>query len=227
MKTVRSKAIVLRRTNYGEADRILQLLTPDGRRSVMARGVRKEKSKLAGGIELFAVSDVVIGEGRGDLGILTSAKLEQFYRHILEDYDRLQFGYQAIKLIARASETVDEPEWFDLLSEILMGLDVLTIPLPLIETWFYARYSALLGHELNLDLDVDGQKLEADVNYRYDAAEQGLRRVETGEVTSEHIKLLRLVATRPLKVLIQIGGVGVLLPQILMVVREHAAVDLA
>lgn len=68
MKTYRTKAVVLRRTNYGEADRILQLLTPDGRRSVMARGVRKEKSKLAGGIELFAVSDVVIGEGKGDLG---------------------------------------------------------------------------------------------------------------------------------------------------------------
>lgn len=227
MKTVRTKAIVLRRTNYGEADRILQLLTPDGRRSVMARGVRKEKSKLAGGIELFAISDIVVGEGRGDLGILTSAKLEQFYRHILEDYDRLQFGYQAIKLISRASETVDEPEWFDLLSEILMGLDVLTIPLPLIEAWFYARYASLLGHELNLDLDIDGEKLEADVAYRYDAGEQGLRRVESGEITSAHIKLLRLVATRPLKVLVQIGGVGALLPHILMVVREHAAVDIA
>ena len=189
MKTVRSKAIVLRRTNYGEADRILQLLTPDGRRSVMAKGVRKEKSKLAGGIELFAISDVVIGEGRGDLGILTSAKLEQFYRHILEDYDRLQFGYQAIKLIARASETVDEPEWFDLLSEVLMGLDVLTIPLSMIEVWFYTRYASLLGHELNLDLDIDGDKLLADAKYRYDAAEQGLRRVKSGEIMSEHIKL--------------------------------------
>ena len=55
MKTIRTKAIVIRRTNYGEADRILQLLTPDyGKVSVMARGVRREKSKLAGGIELFA-----------------------------------------------------------------------------------------------------------------------------------------------------------------------------
>ena len=61
MKTYRTRAIVLRRTNYGEADRVVQLLTVEGRRSVMARGVRKEKSKLAGGIELFAVSDVVIG----------------------------------------------------------------------------------------------------------------------------------------------------------------------
>lgn len=225
MKTFRTKAIVLRRTNYGEADRVVQLLTPDGRRSVMARGVRKEKSKLAGGIELFAISDVVIGEGRGDLGVLTSAKLEQFYRHILEDYDRLQFGYLVIKLISRASETVDEPEWFDLLSEILMGLDVATIPLPLVEAWFYLRYAALLGHELNLELDIDGQKLEADAFYRYDIAESGLRKVTNGELSGEHIKLLRLIATRPLKVLIQIGGIGDIIDVCLAVAREHAAID--
>ena len=224
---MRTKAIVLRRTNYGEADRIVQLITPDGRRSVMARGVRKEKSKLAGGIELFAVSDVVIGEGKGDLGVLTSAKLDHFYRHILEDYDRLQFAYTTVKLVARASETVDEPEWFDLLQESLAGLDVLTIPLPLIETWFYLRYASLLGHDLNLELDVDGEHLEVDVLYRSDMAEQGLRKVSTGELTSEHIKLLRLIATRPLKVLIQIGGVGALLSECLRVVREHAAGDIS
>lgn len=225
MKTTRTQAIVLRRTNYGEADRILQLLTPTGRQSVMARGVRKEKSKLAGGIELFAISDVVIGEGKGSLGVVTSAKLVQFYRHILEDYDRLQFGYLAIKLVTRASETVDEPEWFDLLSEILMGLDVLTIPLPLIESWFYGRYAALLGHELNLELDIEGQKLQADQMYRYDSAEQGLRAVNNGEISGEHIKLLRLIATRPLKVLVQIGGIGSLLADCLRLVREHAAID--
>lgn len=77
--------------------------------------------------------------------MLTSARLVQFYRHILEDYDRLQFGYVAIRLVARASETVDEPEWFDLLAEVLAGLDVLSIPLALIETWFYTRYANLWG----------------------------------------------------------------------------------
>jgi DNA repair protein RecO (recombination protein O) len=225
MKTFRTQAIVLRRTNYGEADRIVQVLTPDGRRSIMARGVRKEKSKLAGGIELFAVSDVVIGEGRGELGVLTSAKLEHFFKHILEDYDRLQFGYQAIKLVGRASETVDEPEWFDLLAETLAGLNVLTIPLPLIQTWFYIRHASLLGHEINLELDIDGKPLEADMAYRYDSGEQGLRPVPNGELTGDHIKLLRLVATRPLKVLVQVGGIGGLLGACLHVVEEHAAID--
>lgn len=226
MRTVRTKAIVLRRTNYSEADRIVQLLTPEGRRSVMAKGVRREKSKLAGGIELFAVSDVVIGEGKGDLGVLTSAKLEHFYRNILKDYDRLQFGYMAIKLVTRASDTVDEPEWFDLLQEVLAGLDVLTVPLSLVQTWFYLRYAALLGHELNLELDIEGGALQADSLYRYDIGEQGLRIAVNGEITGEHIKLLRLVSTRPLKVLVQIGGVGELLPDCLRLAEAHAAIDL-
>ena len=223
MKTITTRAIVLRRTNYGEADRILHLLTPEGRRSVMARGVRKEKSKLAGGIELFAITDVVLGEGKGELGILTSARLVHFYRHIIEDYDRLQFGYFVIQQITRASENVDEPEWFDMTADIFMALDAKTIPLALTQTWFYLRHAALLGHQLNLNIDTNGERLTADRTYRYDVGEQGLRELPQGELTAEHIKLLRLISTRSLKVLAQIGGIDDILPAILNVAREHAA----
>ena len=49
----RTEAIILRRTNYGEADRVISLITPDrGKISGIAKGVRKPKSKLAGGLEL-------------------------------------------------------------------------------------------------------------------------------------------------------------------------------
>lgn len=223
MKSIRTRAIVLRRTNYGEGDRILHLLTLEGRYNVMARGVRKEKSRLAGGIELFAVSDVVIGQGKGDLGILTSARLVHFYRHILEDYDRMQFGYEAIKQVSRASEMVNEPDWYDVLLEVLMALDSMTIERQLIETWFYLRHAALLGHELSLTHDIEGHPLRPDEAYRYDVAETGLRPVPGGELTAEHIKLLRLVSTRSLKVLAQIGGVSEILPDCWLVARQHAA----
>ena len=78
MSAERTQAIVLRRTNFGEADRILTLLTPLGQRGAMARGARREKSKLAGGIELFGVSDVVLQQGKIDLATLTSARLIHF-----------------------------------------------------------------------------------------------------------------------------------------------------
>jgi DNA repair protein RecO (recombination protein O) len=224
MKSLRTRAIVLRRTNYGEADRILQLLTPEGKRSVMARGVRREKSRLAGGIELFAICEVVIGDGKGEIGILTSARLVHFYRQIMTDYDRMQFAYNSIKLVNKASEMVDEPEWYDILAETLAGLDAHSIHLDIIQVWFYLHYSALMGYELSLWHDVNGEKLSADKAYRYNVAERGLQIVESGELRAEHIKLLRLIATRPLKVIVQIGGVDQIIGECLSVAREHAAI---
>lgn len=225
MKSERTRAIILRRTNYGEADRVVQLLTPLGRRSVMARSVRREKSKLAGGIELFAVSDIVIGQGKGDLGVLTSARLIQFYRHILEDYDRMQFGYEALKLVARASELVDEPEWYDVLAQVLAALDAMTVDLRLTQTWFYMRYADLLGHALGLEYDVEGRSLLAESNYRYDVGEKGLREIEGGVITASHIKLLRLIATKSLDKLAQIGGIGEVMNDCLLLARQHAAIE--
>lgn len=216
---------MLRRTNYGEADRILQLITPTGRRAVMARGVRKEKSKLAGGVELFAVSDVVLGKGKGDLNILTSARLVVFYKNILSSYERMEFGYEVLKQVARASEMVDEPEWYEVLDEVLAALDDLTVDIRLIRTWFYIRHSSLLGHELGLRLDVDGQKIEEGVRYVYDVAEQGLRQAEAGDVDSDSVKLLRVISVKPLHIVKQIGGIDDVIAICECVARAHAALD--
>lgn len=224
MSVERTRAIVLRRTNYGEADRILRLLTPLGQRNVIAKGVRREKSKLSGGIELFGISDIVINSGKGDLGILTSARLVQFYRHILEDYDRLQFGYEAINLIARASANIDEPEWYGVLSEVYMGLDVATIPLQLTQTWFYLHYAELTGYELNLERDVNGAPLDSKRTYMYDTGEKGLRPAEQGDIDANHIKLLRIMATKPISTIAQVGGVEAILPDCWLIARQHAAI---
>lgn len=224
MSVERTQAIVLRRTNYGEADRILKVITPQGQRSIMAKGVRREKSKLAGGIELFAVSDIVVQAGRGELGVLTSARLVQFYRHILEDYDKLQFGYEAINLVAKASSEIDEPEWFEVLSEVYKGLDTATVPLQLVQAWFYIQYAALNGYEINLSRDVSGNLLEATKTYMYDPVERGLRPSKQGDVTADHIKFLRIVSTKPLGTVAQIGGIEAILPDVWLISRQQASV---
>jgi DNA repair protein RecO (recombination protein O) len=224
MRSTRTRAIVLRRTNFGEADRVLQLLTPDGKLSVMAKGVRREKSRLAGGIELFAICDVVVTEGKGDLGILTSSRLVKFYSHIMEEYDRMQFAYDAIKMVTGASEMVDGSDWYEVLAETLAGLDALSVHIETVKTWFYLRYSAILGYELSLWHDISGDKLLSDKSYRYDVVERGLRLVKSGEISAEHIKFLRIIATRPLKVVTQIGGVEAILSDCLSVALQHAAI---
>ncbi len=224
MSTERTQAIVLRRTNYGEADRILTLLTPLGQRSVIARGVRRERSKLAGGIELFGVSDVVLQQGRGKLATLTSTRLVKFYREILSDYDRLQFGYEVIKLVARASRDIDESEWFDVMEQVFAGLNTASVPLQLTQTWFYLRYAALTGYDLSLERDVTGAKLNAEKTYMYDVSERGLRPSEQGEIMADHIKFLRLVANKSLETVAQIGGIDAILPDCWLLARQHAAI---
>jgi DNA repair protein RecO (recombination protein O) len=77
MKQQSTKAVILTRTDYGEADRIMTFLTPElGKVRAMAKGVRKPKSKLAGGIELFSVSDITYIVGRSELQTLVSTRLD-------------------------------------------------------------------------------------------------------------------------------------------------------
>lgn len=212
MKPIRTKAIVLRRTNYGEADRIIQLLTPDhGKVSVMAKGVRREKSKLAGGIELFAVSDVTLVSGKSDLWTLTGAKMDTFFAHIMADYERMQFGYEAIKQVSRVSEQVSDPAFYELLETCLESLNEPSILLDITVTWFWLQLAILQGQGLNLATDVNGMKLVEDKNYAFDADNMAFVFNDYGEFTTEHIKLLRLLSAQKPIVTSKVQGVTTLL----------------
>ena len=220
MKPFRTKAIVLRRTNYGEADRILQIITPEhGKLGVMAKGVRREKSKLAGGIELFSVVDITLHPGKGNLTTLTSARLDTFFAHILDDYDTLQFGYFVLKDIGKAAEIVHEPVFFDLCVRALTALNSPKVPLAITESWYRLQMAILLGVGLNLSTDVDGEALNVETNYRFDIAEMAFTPARGGTVTANHIKLLRLMSAQNPEVVAQVKGVEELMAECLDVAR--------
>lgn len=215
---------MLKRTNYGEADRILNLLTPEGKKSAIARGVRKEKSKLAGAIEPFSVSDIVLAEGKGEISTLVSARIEVYYENIIKDYDRLQLAYEVMKLVSKSSEMVDDPVWFSILNEVLSALNDFKCDLKLISTWFYLRYSGLEGHELNFSVDINGEPIVSDKNYWYDSSEKGLTVSDNGQITADHIKFMRLMLSKPIKTLAQVGGVEDILPVCERTAKEHTAI---
>ncbi len=218
---IRTKAVVLRRTNYGEADRILQLLTPDqGKVSVMAKGVRREKSKLAGGIELFALCDVTIMPGKGEMGTLTGARLDTFFAQILKDYDRMQLGYEVIKQVGKATEMVSEPAFFDLIEGSFRSLNDPEIDARLTETWFWLQLAILLGVGLNLSTDSNGMKLVEDNNYEFDVAESAFVYRPNGRFTTDHIKVLRVLSAQSPKLASHISGIGDLMNDCLWLARH-------
>lgn len=216
MKQLVSPAIILKRTDFGEADRILTLLTPQqGKLSLMAKGVRRVKSKLAGGIELFSVSDITYIKGRGEVGTLVSARLSKHYDHIVGDLERTMLGYELIKLLNKLTEDEPEEEYFSLLQASFGALDDRDIPLGVIRMWFDAQLLRLNGHTPNLQTDTSGAKLSADTNYSFDFDRMTFVPFEGAvhSFSSSHIKLLRLIfeGNNP-KVISQIQGVRTLAP---------------
>ena len=221
MQTFRTEAIILRRTNYGEADRILNLLTPDrGKISVIAKGVRRSKSKLAGGLELFATSDVNIVEGRGEMGIVTAARLIKFYGNLLHDYERMQLGYEFIKIVNRVAETVAEADFYFLLRDSFAYLNELTVESGVVELWFRLRFMALLGRGLNVATDSEGRALAVDQAYNFDFQDMAFVAQADGRFTTEHLKLLRLASAKDPAVLRQVSGIGQALEGCLFLVRS-------
>lgn len=215
MQSIKTSAIVLRRTNYGESDRILQLLTVDGHKiSAMARGVRREKSKLAGAVELFSVTDVTIHQGKSDLSILTSARLKTFYGDILNDYDRLQFGYEVLKKIGRLSEHTHEPLLYDVTLTALASLNQPKIDLRIVKSWFYLQVADISGHGLNLSRDHNNKPLVETEKYRFDIVEMSFIIDPRGNFTADHLKLLKVLKLKTPAVVAHISGIELLLDDI-------------
>lgn len=214
MKQLVTTGIILSRTDYGEADRILTLITPDqGKLRLLARGVRRIKSKLAGGIELFSVSTITFASGRGELGTLVSTRLVRHYDQIAKDLQRTMAGYDLIKQLNKTTEDQPEPEYFTLLKEAFEALNEPQIPLPLIQFWFAAQLLKLGGHAPNLQTDEQGKKLVPDQLYDFDLDRMTfVANPLSGRFNANHIKFLRLVfAGNSPKVLTQVQGMGQLL----------------
>lgn len=196
MKQTVSLCIVLSRTNYGEADRIVTVLTPGhGKVRMLAKGVRRVKSKLAGGIEPFSVSTIGFLQGRGELATLTSSRLEQHFGDIVKDVDRTMYAYSALKVINKITEDAADVTYFALTRQTLAALNDLRLLLQLVDVWFQAQLLKLGGHTPNLSSDANGQKLSETASYIFVSDNMSFCPKNDGPFRARHIKLLRLAFT--------------------------------
>ncbi|NTU80818.1 MAG: DNA repair protein RecO [Chloroflexales bacterium] len=122
-RVYRAEALILRRSDFSEADRLLLLATPAGKRRVVAKGVRKTTSKLAGHIELFTHASLLLAVGR-NLDILTQSQIISGHSTLRADLRRLSCAYYAAELYDRFTQEEDESRpLFDLLVESFAALD--------------------------------------------------------------------------------------------------------
>ncbi len=211
MQQYQTTAIILARTNFGEADRILRVLTPQhGKLSVIAKGVRKIKSRSAGHLELFGETQLTLTKGR-NLDIITSAKLTWYPHQLAANYDQLQSAYAAARLIDRiAQERHEQPELYAHLREMLRALNE-TTESSLMQLWFELRLLGLMGLRPELTHCLVCGRDDANTSYGFDAARGGLVCTADAPLAGEAmphatIKLWRLMLDYPFATISHISG---------------------
>jgi DNA repair protein RecO (recombination protein O) len=96
-----SEGIILGRINYGETDRIVSIFSKDkGRISLMAKGVRRPKSRKRGHIEIFSKINFQAVSGRG-LDIMTEAEIVDDFKIIRGSLKKVSLAYYFMEVIGK------------------------------------------------------------------------------------------------------------------------------
>jgi DNA repair protein RecO (recombination protein O) len=120
-RSFRVTAIVLRHSDWGEADRLLTLFTREmGKLRAVAKGVRKMRSRKAGHLEPFTHVNLQVAKGR-DLPIVTQAETVDAYIPLREDLIKTGYAAYAAELLDRFTyeEEIESSIPFRLLAETL------------------------------------------------------------------------------------------------------------
>lgn len=123
-RLLRTEAIVIKRVDFGEADKILTLYTPYmGKLRAVAKGVRRPTSKLGGHVELFTHSQLLVARGR-NLDIVTQSETLHSFIRLREDLQRTGCACYVAELLDRlAADQVENQPVFTLVLETLRRLN--------------------------------------------------------------------------------------------------------
>ena len=196
-------AIVLRRVNYRDNDRMVTLLSPSrGRIDAVIRNCRKPKSHNLNAAELFALGDYMVIENGGRM-IVTSVHLIETFYPLRADYVRLACAVWLMNLTEAAAEPEQEQqELFMLLLHTLSRLAFSDQPWKPLLSGFLLHFSACQGFKPRLNhCALCGKPLGEDPPLFFDAEEGGLccgdcrRKKEQVPLSPEEVRWMRRALT--------------------------------
>jgi DNA repair protein RecO (recombination protein O) len=120
----KTEAIVLRTMELGEADRVLTVLTPRlGKLKVIAKGIRRPRSRIGGGLEPFSDAQLVLALGK-TFDVVTSVHLTDPHLPLRNDLHSTAAAWYLVELVDRfCEERADSHAAFVLLAQALSALD--------------------------------------------------------------------------------------------------------
>ena len=124
MRSIKTEGIVIKRRNFGEADRLLTIFSKNfGKIQIKAGGVRKINSRRSGHIEPLNYCSFTLYKGRG-MPFLTEVENLENFSNIKDDLTKVGFAYHICELIdGLCAEEQENQEVFNLLKQTLNRLE--------------------------------------------------------------------------------------------------------
>mgnify|MGYP000157575391 CR=1 FL=1 len=140
-----TEGIVVHRRDQGEADRILTICTPQGKLNVIAKGVRKMRSRKGGHVELFAHARLTLARSRSSWDVVSQVETTEPHAPLRGDLERGTYARYAVELYDRfVAEGEGSEALFDLLARTL-GYLCVEERLDLLLRAYEQRLLALVG----------------------------------------------------------------------------------
>jgi DNA repair protein RecO (recombination protein O) len=152
MRKTETEAIVLRLTDYGEADRIASLFTLEqGRISGIARGAKRSRKRFGGALESFAHLRLQLQQGPG-MASLLCADILNIFTGIRGELEKIGTAAYACELVERLTPEVDpNPRLFRLLFCYLERLNDAPLA-PSDRRFFTVNLLKILGYQPDLEV---------------------------------------------------------------------------
>ena len=164
----RTQGFFIKKTDRGEDSRLFTVYTKNfGKLKILGRAIRKIRSKLKSGAEIFCLSEIEFIQGKARKTLTDAIPVENF-SFIRKDLKKLKIVHQIFGVLDNfiSKEEKDDEIW-RLLSEVL---DRLNNPqfkinhLPLVYYYFFWNFVSVLGYKPEFhDCTINKAKIDCDI----------------------------------------------------------------
>jgi DNA repair protein RecO (recombination protein O) len=195
----RTLGVIIKKEDRGEADQIFTILTKDfGKLKVSGRAIRKIKSKLRAGAQLFYLSEIEFIQGKA-YKTLTDAVLIEKFGNLRKDLDKLEVANKITEAVDNLvkGEEADKGIW-SLVLETFKRLNNSSGSFLLIYHYFLWNFLSILGYEPELNHCIFCEEKLTPEDLSFDLEQSGLlcgncSKNKKQEISPETIKILKVL----------------------------------
>lgn len=204
MGTIKTKGIIIAENNMGDFDKMVTLLTPNGKIGCSAKGSRRPKSQLMAGTQFLCFGEYMLFKGTNTYTLNSCETIEVFYK-IRTDLDKLEYASHITKIIQDVTD--ENQNTYKILQLYLNTLYVISetdMDLEFVLSIFKLRLMCLLGFTPRIQKCTECKK-EENLNY-FSLKDNGLKcntcsKQDTGaiEISETTKKAIQYIVMAPPK----------------------------